>query len=205
MLLTCDDDLERHIQNLIKIEPRFATARGLTGAIPLRTRDGGYSSIIRTIIGQQVSVAAANAIWERLADADMLDLDKISQASFEELRTLGLSKQKASYLQALAESGIQFDRLAEWPDDHVMETLTAVKGIGKWTAEIYLMFALGRADIFAHGDLALQESARLLFELDDRPTEGQMRKLAQNWSPYRNAAAQLLWAYYHYVKDRAGI
>ena len=205
MKLHTDKDLARDINALIDNEPKFKHALDATGPIPLRRREGGYVSIIRTIIGQQVSVASANAIWGKLDHAGMTDLSTIAKTSFDDLRALGLSRQKATYLLALAEANIDFDKLPALADIEVIKTLTAVKGIGNWTAEIYLMFALGRPDVFAHNDLALQESTRILFELDARPSEKEMKHIALNWSPYRNAASQLLWAYYHFVKDRHGI
>ncbi len=204
-VLRTDNCLERDIRALILIEPQFAQAREATGAIALRRREDGYASLVRTIVGQQVSVASAEAIWKRLQDAKLAHLEAISQASHEALLACGLSNQKAKYLAALAEAGIDFPALADLPDNEVHEILTQVKGIGPWTAEIYLMFSLGRADVTAAADLALQESAKLLFSLDTRPTAKELATMAQNWSPYRNAASQLLWAYYHVMKNRDGI
>ena len=109
------------------------------------------------------------------------------------------------YARALAESGIDFERLRELPDEEVVRILTEVKGIGRWTAEIYAMFALGRADAFAAGDLALQEAARALFELDKRPTELELRELAAPWSPWKSVAARILFAYYRVIKNREGL
>ncbi len=122
----------------------------------------------------------------------------------EGLRDLGLSRQKARYACALAEAGIDYEALRHAPNDEVIKTLTAVTGIGVWTAEIYAMFSLGRADVFAPGDLALQESARMLFDLPDRPKEKPLRQMAEAWSPWRSVAARALWAYYHVAKDRGG-
>ena len=129
----------------------------------------------------------------------------VAASSEDELRALGLSRQKASYARALAEAGIDYHALRTAPTDQVTRQLTAVKGIGIWTAEIYAMFSLGRADVFAPGDLALQESARVLFALDSRPREKELRSMAQAWSPWRSVAARALWAYYHIAKDREGI
>ena len=126
-------------------------------------------------------------------------------SSDDDLRACGLSRQKIRYARALAEARIRYPALREMPTEHVIATLVEVPGIGTWTAEIYAMFSLGRADVFAPGDLALQESARVLFELDDRPSEKALREMAQDWSPWRGVAARLLWAYYHVAKDREGI
>ena len=129
----------------------------------------------------------------------------LAQASDEDCRAAGMSRQKARYGRALAQSNIDFDALRDMPDAQVVATLTAVPGIGTWTAEIYAMFALGRADVFAPGDLALQEGARLLFDLPERPRKRDLRTLALRWSPWRAVAARLLWAYYRVAKQREGI
>jgi len=126
-------------------------------------------------------------------------------ATDEDLRACGMSRQKIRYARELAASGIRYPALRNRPTDDVIETLIEVPGIGRWTAEIYAMFSLGRADVFAPGDLALQESARVLFDLDARPTEKALRKMSEGWSPWRGVAARLLWAYYHVAKDREGI
>ena len=118
---------------------------------------------------------------------------------------VGLSRQKVRYARALAEARINFKSLRTKSTAEVVEKLTQVPGIGVWTAEIYAMFSLGRADVFAAGDLALQESGRLLFELNERPTEKEIRRMAENWSPWRAVAARLLWAYYGYIKKREGV
>lgn len=185
--------------------PEFATAYGMTGRLPLRRTDDGFHRLLSAIVSQQVSVAAATSIWNRVEAAGMTDPARVAASNEDELRTLGLSRQKARYALALAQEGIDFDALRDMPTDEVVKVLTAVKGIGIWTAEIYAMFALGRADVFAPGDLALQEAARILFGLEARPTEKQMRLMAENWSPWRAVAARLLWAYYKVAKDREGI
>jgi DNA-3-methyladenine glycosylase II len=125
-------------------------------------------------------------------------------ASDEALRAAGLSRQKARYGRALAGSAADFDALAQLPDAEVITTLTQVPGIGAWTAEIYAIFALGRADVFAPGDLALQEAARDLFGLADRPGERAFRAMAEAWSPWRAVAARALWSYYRVMKNREG-
>jgi DNA-3-methyladenine glycosylase II len=129
----------------------------------------------------------------------------VAALDIDALRALGLSRQKAAYAHALAAAGIEFDTLRELPTAQVVETLVAVKGIGIWTAEIYAMFSLGRADVFAPGDLALQEGARMLYDLPDRPREAPLRRMSEAWSPWRSVAARMLWAYYHVQKQREGI
>ncbi len=186
-------------------EPRFAVALQQTGPLPLRRRDDGFAALLDAIVSQQVSVASADAIWARLEGAGLTDPAAMATATDEALRAVGLSRQKARYGRALASAGIDFAALRTVPDDEVVATLVQVPGIGLWTAEIYAMFALGRADVFAPGDLALQKGARALFDLDGRPGEKALRAMAKDWSPWRSVAARILWAYYHVVKNREGI
>lgn len=185
-------------------EPRFAHALEQTGPLPLRRRRDGFTALFDAIVSQQVSVAAADAIWGRLKAAGLIGPRKIIWASDEDLRACGLSRQKIRYARELAASGIRYAELRARASDDVIETLVAVPGIGPWTAQIYAMFSLGRADVFAPGDLALQEAARILFEMTDRPSEKELRLMAEDWSPWRGVAARLLWAYYRVAKDREG-
>lgn len=186
-------------------DPRFADALAQCGPLPLRRKPEGFAELLSAIVSQQVSVASANAIWGRMVAAGLDQAAAIQVASDEDLRAAGLSRQKMRYARALAEAEIDFAALRHAPDEEVIATLTQVSGIGTWTAEIYAMFSLGRADVFAHGDLALQEGARLLLGLADRPTPAKMRKIAEAWSPWRSVAARVLWAYYRVAKDREGI
>ena len=192
-------------QWLAKAEPRFAAALKLSGALPLRRRPDGFAQLLNAIVSQQVSVAAANAIWGRMRDARLTGPRKIKWTSDETLNAAGLSRQKIRYARALADARINYNALRDDPTDVVIATLTEVPGIGVWTAEIYAMFSLGRADVFAPGDLALQEASRLLFELPDRPSERLLRQMAEGWSPWRAVAARLLWAYYKIAKQKDGI
>ena len=190
---------------LAKCEPRFVHALELTGPLPLRLRKDGFEALLSAIVSQQVSVAAANAIWNRLKAAGLTGPRKVMWASEEDLRACGLSRQKVRYAKALAASKIKYPALRERPTDEVISSLVEVPGIGVWTAEIYAMFSLGRADVFAPGDLALQEAAKVLFDLDERPKDKALRQMAEAWSPWRSVAARLLWAYYKVAKDREGI
>ena len=190
---------------LAQAEPRFAHVLELTGPLPLRRRKDGFAELLSAIVSQQVSVASANAIWGRMQDAQLTAPDSIVSASDDDLRAVGLSRQKIRYAKALAQAGIDFPALRQAPDEEVIAALTRVPGIGRWTAEVYAMFSLGRADVFAPADLALQEAARLLFDLPERPKEKPLRQMAEAWSPWRAVAARALWAYYHVAKDREGI
>jgi len=190
---------------LAAIDARFADALKLTGPLPLRRRNNGFGALAEVIVGQQVSVASAEAILARMKTAELTGPRKISRASDQRLRACGLSRQKIRYLKALASSGIRYSTLRGIESAEVIGVLTQIPGIGNWTAEVYVMFALGRADVFAPGDLALQEAARILFELADRPTEKALRDMAKAWSPWRGVAARLLWAFYRVEKAREGI
>jgi len=185
--------------------PRLADAYSQTGQLPLRRKPDGFAEMLSAIVSQQVSVASANAIWARMQEAGLTAPAPVLQAGDDGLRAAGLSRQKIRYAQELARAGIDWNALRALPTDAVLKTLTQVPGIGTWTAEIYAMFSLGHADVFAHGDLALQEAARILYDLPHRPNERAMREIAAAWSPYRSVAARLLWAYYRIAKQREGI
>jgi DNA-3-methyladenine glycosylase II len=185
--------------------PRMSAALDQTGPLPLRRRADGFDALLHAIVSQQVSVASATAIWDRLQKAGMTTAAALAASDDEALRQLGLSRQKSRYARALADAEIDFNALRGLPDNDIVEVLTAVPGIGRWTAEIYVMFSLGRPDVFASGDLALQEAARALYGLDVRPKEAQLRALAENWSPWRSVAARLLFAYYRVIKEREGV
>ena len=204
-IIVSDDCVAEGATFLARLDPRFALALEQTGKLPLRLRRDGFAALLDAIVSQQVSVAAADAIWGRLKTAGLTGPRKIMWATDEDLRACGMSRQKIRYARALAEAKIKYSSLREMPTDRVIDTLIEVPGIGKWTAEIYAMFSLGRADVFAPGDLALQEAARALFELEERPSEKALRAMSEDWSPWRGVAARLLWAYYHVAKDREGI
>ncbi|MEC7256267.1 MAG: DNA-3-methyladenine glycosylase 2 family protein [Pseudomonadota bacterium] len=186
-------------------DPRMARALELTGPLPLRLRPDGFDQLMGAIVSQQVSVASAAAIRARMQAAGFDDAATVAAASEDDLRAVGLSRQKIRYAQALARAGLDYDSLRDMPTEAVIATLTAVPGIGQWTAEIYAMFSLGRADVFAPGDLALQESARVLFDLPERPRPRAFGRMAEAWAPWRSVAARLLWAYYRVDKNREGI
>lgn len=199
------DCLAEGAAHLAAVEPRFAAALEATGPLPLRRREGGFAALLDAIASQQLSVAAADAVMARLIAAGADDAATLLSMSDEALRGCGLSRPKIAYARALASSGLDYAALERTPTDEVVARLVAIKGIGVWTAEIYCLFALGRADAFAAGDLALQESARLLFDLPARPPERALREMAERWSPWRGVAARLLWAYYKVAKTREGV
>jgi len=204
-IITSDACVAEGAAFLAGIEPRFASALQQTGALPLRLKDDGFGALLDAIVSQQISVAAAASIWQRLKDARLVSVTDVRAASADDLRAAGLSRPKVLYVKTLAESGLNYAALRVLPTDEVIAQLIEIKGIGRWTAEIYAMFSLGRADVFAAGDLALQEAARILFGLDARPTEKALNVMAQDWSPWRAVAARLLFAYYRVAKNREGI
>ena len=199
------DCVAEGVEWLCAADPAMARAYALTGPLPLRRKPDGFAQLLNAIVSQQVSVASANAIWARLEAAGMLTPGAVQTTAEDDLRALGLSRQKARYAKALSDAGIDFAALRDAPNDQVIAALTAVTGIGVWTAEIYAMFSLGRADVFAPGDLALQEAARILYDLPERPREKALRGMAERWSPWRSVAARMLWAYYRIEKQREGI
>lgn len=186
-------------------DPRFAAALARTGPLPLRRNPDGFAALLDAIVSQQVSTASAAAIRARLAAAGLTAEDAVAAAEDDALRACGLSRQKIRYARALAQARLPYPALRAAPTDEAIATLVAVPGIGRWTAEVYAMFSLGRADVFAPGDLALQEAARILFDLPGRPREAAFRAMAEAWSPWRAVAARLLWAYYRVAKEREGI
>ena len=204
-IIETDADVAEGAAWLAESDPRLAYALSHTGPLPLRRRPDGFAQLLSAIISQQVSVASAAAIWKRMQEAGLTNEAAVLAAGEDGLRSAGLSRQKIAYSQALAEAQIDYHALRMAVDADVMATLTAVKGIGIWTAEIYAMFSLGRVDVFAPGDLALQVAAQDLYGLAERPKEKELRQMSLAWTPYRSVAARLLFAYYHIAKGREGI
>jgi DNA-3-methyladenine glycosylase II len=198
------EQLRTSLDALAACEPGFAAALARVGYPEPRIRDRGYASLLRTIIGQQVSYKAADAVWLKLAGliGDVTDPHAIASASDESLRAAGLSRQKAGYAHSLADEVLsgRLDCAALPADDEeAIAALTRIKGIGRWSAEIYLLFAEGRPDIWPAGDLAVQiEIGRILGEAE-RPTEKWVRDVAEAWRPHRGAAA--IFAWHHYKTD----
>lgn len=195
------DQLRTALDALAAAEPKFAAALSRVGYPEPRIRARGYATLLRTIIGQQVSVKAAASIWAKL-EAVVGDLDDpttITRATDEQLREAGLSRQKASYARSLAEE-VTSGRLdlADLPtdDEEAIAALSRIKGIGRWSAEIYLLFAEGRGDIWPAGDLAVQIEIGRILGHKERPSEKEIRACAEGWRPHRGAAAILAWHHY---------
>ena len=203
-LIAGPEDVAEGAAWLAAADPRLAAALEAHAPLPLRRRADGFPALLGAIVSQQVSVAAARAILARLEAAGLTSPEAVLLVAEDDLRAAGLSRQKARYARALAEARIDYAALRAAPTAEVVRTLTAVPGIGVWTAEIYAMFSLGHADVFAPGDLALQEGARLLLGLPERPKERALREMSLLWSPWRSVAARLLWDYYAAAKRREG-
>ncbi len=190
------------VEALAEREPAFAAVVEKFGVPEPRNSERGAQTLLRTIVGQQVSVAAARSMWAKLEATFGFppDLQLLLAASDEQLRAAGMSRQKAGYIRSLAElviSGeLDLDGLPA-DDEEAIALLTKIKGIGRWSAEIYLLFAEGRPDVFPAGDLAVLIELGRLMGLADKPSEKQLREFAEPWRPYRGAAAVLAWHSYN--------
>ena len=201
-------DLDAGLAALHERDPRFAGLVATAGRPPLRRRPEGFAGLAATIVAQQLSTASAGAIWGRLAASfASLDPESIIRARPARLARLGLSAPKIKALKeiarAVARNRLALAGLGELDAEAAHAALTAVHGIGPWTADIYLLSSLGHADAWPAGDLALQEAARLAFGLKARPTAKDMVRLAEQWRPWRAVAARVLWTYYRTVKGGA--
>jgi DNA-3-methyladenine glycosylase II len=190
------------VKALAEREPAFAAVLDRHGIPEPRNSEPGATTLLRTIVGQQVSVAAARSMWAKLEATfgSPPDLNLLLAASDAELRAAGMSRQKSGYIRSLAELVLSGELdLSALPDDdeEAIALLTKIKGIGRWSAEIYLLFAEGRPDVFPAGDLAVLVELGRLMDLADKPSENQARELAEAWRPYRGAAAVLAWHSYN--------
>lgn len=204
-LIVTPQDIEQGAAHLIEVCPVWARELPALMPLPLRRWQPGFAALRDAVISQQISVQAAAAILSRLTAAGLDTEEGLVAADDDALRAAGLSRPKQRYLRAIAAAGVDWQGLERLPDDEVVAQLTALPGIGRWTAEIYLKFALGRADAFAAGDLALAEAARLLYGLPHRPGPTELTALAEPWRPWRAVAARALWAYYRVAKGREGV
>ena len=191
---------------MVEIDPALARADGATPAFEWRSRTGGYEGLLRMIVEQQVSVASAAAIWGRTVQGleGAVTPDRVLSLDPDVLRSFGLSGQKVRYAREIAlaqvEGRIDFDALGRLSDAEAIAVLTAVPGVGRWTAETFLMFCEGRTDVFPGADIALQEAIRWADGLDGRPKEKAAGARAERWRPHRSVAAHLLWGWYGGVK-----
>jgi DNA-3-methyladenine glycosylase II len=196
------ESLANSLNALAEREVAFARVLDTHGHPEPRASEPGVETLLRTIVGQQVSVAAARSMWNKLTAkfGQPVDLEKLLDATDEEMREAGMSRQKAGYLRSLAGLVLSGELdLAHLPEDdeEAIAQLTKIKGIGRWSAEIYLLFAEGRIDVWPAGDLAVQIEIGKLMGLEGKPTEKQLRELAERWRPHRGAAAVLAWHSYN--------
>jgi DNA-3-methyladenine glycosylase II len=202
--------LERHLGSLTGLDPRLADIAEKSGAFEIRRSPGGFEGLARIVTGQQVSTASADAIWSRFSVLPgALDPAGYLALTEEQVRGAGQSGGKYRTLRGIAEAvaagSFDFGPLADLPAEEAIATMTKLKGIGPWTAEIYLMFSAAHPDIFPAGDVALQRAAQWAFGLDDKPPVKDLIGMAERWSPHRSTAALLLWRYYRAVRNKEGI
>ena len=199
-VIATEADIAAGLAALVATDPRLAPVRDVAGSVPLRRAAPGFAGLARVVIGQQVSIASAEAIWARFAAAfPAPDPAAILAADDATLRAVGLSRAKIAALRAVAEAeavGLDLGGLAGLPGEEAHARLTAIRGIGPWTADVYLLFCLGHADIFPAGDLALRHAVADAFgEAGPMPIRA-LAAMAETWSPWRAVAARLFWAYY---------
>ena len=204
-LILTETDMIEGLEYLQRADPRLVPVEETAGPVGIRYRPPGFEGIARIVMGQQLSVASADAIWGRfeglLGEATA---ENYLRQSEEALRAAGLSGGKIKTLNALAEAaagGLDLEGLAAEPAEIATEKLTAIHGIGRWTAEIFLLFCARHADVLPAGDLALQVAAAEALALDKRPSEKELRAISELWSPWRGVAAKLLWAYYSKMRQ----
>ena len=196
------EKIKHGLDSVAALEPGFASALKVAGYPEPRIRARGYGTLMRTIVGQQVSVAAAASMWRKFEEYAGPDLapERVLEADFDTLRACGLSRQKQGYMRSLCElvvsGGLDFDTLPA-DDEEAIALLTKIKGIGRWSAEIYLLFAEGRGDIWPAGDLAVQAGLHKLLDLPERPCEKATREMAEQWRPHRGATAIFTWHCYN--------
>jgi DNA-3-methyladenine glycosylase II len=205
-IIDSEEDIRAGVKALRRKCTTMRHVHDTAGDPPLRRRPAGFEGLARIVVGQQLSVASAAAIWERTAAACRpFEPATLLAVTDKALAGAGLSRPKVRTLRAVAAAcadGLDLEALAHASDEEVHGALTAVVGIGPWTADIYIMFCLGRADGWAPGDLALQVAAQQALALAERPGKDEMLALAERWRPWRGVAARLLWAYYAAVKAK---
>ena len=194
-------DVDEGLKQLLEVAPNLSPIAQQCGQLPLRLHPGGFPGLARIVIGQQVSVASAAAIHGRFVEhVRPCTPESFMKAGEKAWISIGLSRPKqrtlAAVCEALMSGSVDLNILAQTDADDAMSVLTSIKGVGPWTAEVYLLFCCGHPDIFPAGDLALQESVKLAFDLQARPSDKHLRALAENWAPYKGIAARLFWAYY---------
>lgn len=205
-IIITDDDVRDGVRALRRKCPIMRKVHDAAGNPPLRRRPAGFEGLARVIVGQQLSVASAEAIWKRTTEiCRPFEPHVLMALSDPELVTAGLSRSKIRTLRATAEAcinGLDLASLESAGEELIHAALTGIVGIGPWTADVYIMFCIGRADAWAPGDLALQIAAQHAMELAERPEGAALRQIGERWRPWRGVAARLLWAYYAALKRK---
>ena len=199
------DDIRTGLNVLKKTDPRLIKIAKRAGEVPLRLRDGGFASLCQIVVSQQLSVASADAIWSRLTKLiDPFNIETFEKFSDEQIATTGLSKPKIKTVRAIVtaqSNGLNLEKIAQLPVAEAHDALCQIWGIGRWSADIYLLFCAGHPDIFPSGDVALQHSVRSAFNLADKPSPEELDEISELWTPWRGVAARLFWAYYRTIKN----
>jgi DNA-3-methyladenine glycosylase II len=208
--LNSQADLEAAVTTLVQRDARLRSILKRTGMPALRRREAGFAGLAAIVVGQQLSIASAAAIWGRMTTAfDPFHHDALRSARADRLGRLGLSAAKIKTLKSIAREiaakRLDLNRLAEQDANEAHKILTSLHGVGPWTADVYLLFCLGHGDAWPAGDLAVQEAVRLGLRLQARPSVKEMGELAEKWRPLRGAAAHLWWAYYKVARSREGV
>jgi len=197
-----DQDIRTSLSGVAKNDSRVAAALELVGYPTERKNPQGFNTFLRVIVGQQLSVKAAATIWGRVETlaGETATLEEYAVLTDEALREAGLSRQKITYFRSLCDmvlsKELDLDDLVNMPDSDAIKAITAVKGLGAWSAHMYLMFSLGRPNIWPVGDLAVRVGVGRIIEHDDRPTEKQTEEIGERWQPHRSSMALLAWHYY---------
>jgi DNA-3-methyladenine glycosylase II len=205
-LIECDDDVAAGLADLQRIDPRLGPVIEIAGPVPLRRRPPGFEGLARIVVAQQVSAQAATSIWNRFEATvgGRVDAAAIAAHDDETLRGAGLSRPKVVTLRAVAAAvggGLDLEAVAGEPVATATEKLVAIKGIGPWTAEVFLLFCAGHPDVWPGGDLALRNAVGDALAMAERPDEAACRAIAAAWTPWRGVAARLFWAYYAARRD----
>jgi DNA-3-methyladenine glycosylase II len=205
-IIASAEDIDRGMHSLLRRDSRLRPVARLAGSVPLRLSSPDFAGLAGIVVAQQVSKASADAIYRRLcASMERLDAQSILEIDDDVLLCCGLSRPKLATLRAIAQAvcagDLDFGTLGELAPDEAVRRMTGVRGIGTWTAEVYLLFCIGHADILPAGDLALQEAARVALGLEQRPRDRELRAISQAWSPWRGVASRLLWAYYAAIRS----
>lgn len=204
-VIETEEDIAKGVRALRRKCPHMRRVHDEVGTPPLRRRPGGFTGLVRIVVGQQLSISSATAIWSRVeAGVAPFEPAQIMSLNDDVLRGFGLSRSKVATIRSLATAVLDgtFDVVAlDHAQDHdIHKALTGLRGFGPWSADIYIMFCLGRRDGFAAGDLALQEGVRLVMGLEERPNAAQLLDISERWRPWRGVAARLLWAHYGMMK-----